>query len=178
VRLAAVCCVGVFVWAQLGQAVDTCAQEGSPGKFRCVIQDVRSLPDHVHIRCANRGLTGVFEFAAESDQPYSKRVSSAALTALRARSSLMVTYAPSLELNPDGCDPSTCRKVLDAGPYPPPTSAPPPIRPAPMPVVAVKADEDWDEPPPVEAVAPTLPQQPAPLPPLPPRPFEMQPIDD
>jgi hypothetical protein len=95
------------------------AQEHAPVKFRCVVQDVRVQSAHVHVQCANKGLTGVYEFAAETDQPYSKRVSSAALTAQRARGSVMITYAPSLDLNPDGCDPRTCRKVIDAGPFPP-----------------------------------------------------------
>jgi hypothetical protein len=135
------------------------AQSDVPVKFRCVVKDVRTLRDHVHVRCANRGLTGVYEFAAEADQPYSRRVSSAALQAWRARGSLMITYAPSIELNPEGCDLETCRKIIDAGPFPPVAHAPPVPTTTPE---ARPANANLPEPPPAAAAGqPTrLPQSP------------------
>jgi pyruvate/2-oxoglutarate dehydrogenase complex dihydrolipoamide acyltransferase (E2) component len=70
----------------------------------------------------------------------------------------MITYAPSVELNPEGCDFETCRKIIDAGPFPPVAHAPP----ASPPPEARAANTGMPEAPPAGAAGqPTrLPQSP------------------
>lgn len=166
------------------------AQDDAPLKFNCVVRDAQILPGRTQVRCANKGLNGLSEFAAETTQPYAGRVADAIVHALRTGSPLMVTYAPSVELNPDGCNERNCRKIIDVGgdgriPTPPPRPVMTPVEPTalPQPVEPPAPDmpaeepqaEDFDlfdsTPAPVEtAVRPAAPILP------PSRP--MQPIDD
>lgn len=114
------------------------AQDDAPLKFNCVVRDAQILPGRTQVRCANKGLNGLSEFAAETTQPYAGRVADAIVLALRTGTPMMVTYAPSVELNPDGCSERNCRKIIDVGgdgriPTPPPRSAMPPVEPTALP---------------------------------------------
>lgn len=146
------------------------AQADAPLKFNCVIRDAQILPDRTVVRCANKGLNGLSEFAAETNQPYANRVAAAIVQALRSGSPLILTYAPSAELNPDGCPIRNCRKIIDVGgngrivkpPAPPPTplNAPEPqVEPADFDPVEMSVDE----PGPSEGVAAIAPSAPAPI---------------
>jgi hypothetical protein len=91
------------------------AQGDAPLKFNCVIKDAQLSASRTHVRCANKGLNGLSEFAAETNQPYASRVAAAIVQALRTGSTLVLTYAPAAELNPDGCHARRCRKIIDVG---------------------------------------------------------------
>lgn len=159
------------------------AQGDAPLKFNCVIRDAQILPDRTQMRCANTGLNGLNEFAAETNQPYANRVAAAIIQALRSGTPLMLTYAPSPELNPDGCSPRTCRKIIDVGGNGR-IALPPRVAPAPLdgpepqiePTDFDPVDPMEEEPGPPDVVA--APPQPA-LPLLPsPQTRPMQPILD
>jgi hypothetical protein len=91
------------------------AQPDLPQKFQCVVKDAQILADRTQVRCANKGMNGLSEFAAETNQPYANRVASAIVQALRTSTPLVLTYAPSIELNPEGCSERNCRKIIDVG---------------------------------------------------------------
>lgn len=106
------------------------AQDDAPLKFNCIVRDAQILPDRTHVRCENKGLNGLSEFAAETNQPYANRVAEAIVQALRSGTTLVLTYAPSSELNPDGCLARNCRKIIDVGGSthnPPKPPKPPPV---------------------------------------------------
>jgi hypothetical protein len=145
------------------------AQDDAPLKFSCVVRDAQILPDRTHVRCANRGLNGLSEFAAETNQPYANRVASAIVQALRSGTTLVLTYAPSSELNPDGCNVRNCRKIIDVGgstriPPHPPSSAAAPV-PGPQPQID---PQDFD---PIDDSV----EEPSATPPAPPPPPETAP---
>ena len=96
-------------------STDAWAQAGGPMKFRCMVQDAQILPDRTHVRCLNRGMNGLSTFAADTAQPYSSQVVLAVVQSLRTQVPLVITYAPDVELNPEGCDVRNCRKIIDVG---------------------------------------------------------------
>lgn len=160
------------------------ASDEAPLKFKCMIRDAQILPDRTHVRCANRGMNGVSEFAAETNQPYANQVASSIVQSLRTGTTLTITYAPSDELNPAGCDRRVCRKIIEVGgsgnvvrpplmqPMPPlPTQ--PLVGPADFDPVDASVDEPAAEP----AVVPPSPPPPPVMPARPvPQPFKMRPI--
>jgi hypothetical protein len=90
-------------------------RDDAPQKFQCVVKEAVISPDRTLVKCANRGLNGLSEFAAETTQPHAARVAVAMMQALRVGRPLVLTYAPSVELNPEGCHSRTCRKIIDVG---------------------------------------------------------------
>lgn len=167
---------GLAIVAGLTASLFARASDDAPLKFRCMVRDAQILPDRTHVRCANRGLNGLSEFAAETNQPYANQVAAAIVQALRTGTTLVITYAPSDELNPDGCNRANCRKILDVGgnglavraPLQPMPSAglEPQIEPADFDPVDSVVDEPDAAPPP----RPTAATKPAPPP------FTMRPI--
>jgi hypothetical protein len=159
--------LSVALGAGLAAAMLARAQDDTPLKFSCIVRDAQILPDRTHVRCANKGLNGLSEFAAETNQPYANRVAAAIVQSLRSGTTLVLTYAPSSELNPEGCLARNCRKIIDVGgvarlPAPPPRPAPIPIS-GPQPQID---PEDFD---PVDATveepSATVPPPPPPAPP-------------
>jgi hypothetical protein len=169
----------LLVCAATALSVPANAQADLPLKFQCIVRDAQILAARTQVRCANRGLNGLSEFAADTNQPYAGRVASAIVQALRTGAPLVLTYAPAVELNPNGCDARICRKIIDVGGQPVMARAP---APAPFPQSSPQPrvePADFD---PVDdvvyeprAVAPT--PQPAPKSPAV-DPYRMRPISD
>lgn len=171
---------GALLGAIVAAAFFARAADDTPLKFRCLVKDAQILPDRTHVRCSNRGMNGLSEFAAETNQPYANQVANAIIQSLRTGTSLVITYAPSDELNPEGCNRRTCRKIIEVGgsgvAVRPPMMQPMP----PLPTQPLVGPEDFD------AVDTSVdePRQGgsvAPPPPSPPRkpalaPFQMRPI--
>lgn len=171
------------VAAAVSAAPVTHAQDDAPLKFTCVVRDAQILPDRTQVRCANKGMNGLSEFAAETNQPYAGRVANAIVHSLRTGTNLILTYAPSTELNPDGCSVRTCRKIIDVGgtgrvpPRPAPAALPQTPIPETPPANFDEPDAFTDEPDTVDALV-QLPPSPAPAAPPLPVTRPMQPIAD
>lgn len=183
---------GVAIAASLTAVMFARASDDTPLKFQCMVKDAQILPDRTHVRCANRGLNGLSEFAAETNQPFANQVAAAVVQSLRTGARLVITYAPSDELNPDGCNRRVCRKILGVGgsgnAVRPPVFAPmpasasqPSVAPDDFDPVDASVDEASFEEPRIDA--PSAPRigvaaTPAPAVKLAPQPFEMRPIED
>lgn len=84
-----------------------------PASFRCFVRDVMAFYDRTQVRCYNPVQGKIAFFAVDTAQPVAGTVITKALTGLQSGKPVMLTFAPTPDLNPPNCMPAACRRLID-----------------------------------------------------------------
>jgi hypothetical protein len=84
-----------------------------PMAHRCFVRDVMVFYDRTHVRCYNPARGKYNFFAVDTSQPVAETLLNKAWKSMRSGKPLTITYAPTPDLNPTGCDVQNCRRLID-----------------------------------------------------------------
>lgn len=88
-------------------------EPGKPPAFRCFVRDVMAFYDRTHIRCYNKVKGKINFFAVDTAQPVAATLLTKGLAAMQAGKPLVITFAPTTDLNPSNCERANCRRLID-----------------------------------------------------------------
>jgi hypothetical protein len=84
-----------------------------PASYRCFVRDVMAFYDRTQLRCYSPVSGKIAFFAVDTNQPIAGTMMTKALNGMQTGKPVVVTFAPTPDLNPPNCAATTCRRLID-----------------------------------------------------------------